>query len=197
MYLLRLNRKGDVYKDDDGVTGVVEFQSVLTAKNLGPAALKWIALIYDYDSPYRHFTESERIKAVSLDLYGNVKWKEEKREEIKAAVVKYRQLQFDPLDEQLLAFNNKIDQFTTYMNNMPITQDTAQEIREGKITRKEGVALVKKYDGEFPKKNYKKFLDYCSLDKESFNKIIDSWRSEHIWYKDNNDNWKLKQPIWK
>ena len=43
----------------------------------------------------------------------------------------------------------------------------------------------------------KKFLDYCSLDKESFNKIIDSWRSEHIWYKDNNDNWKLKQPIWK
>ena len=130
MYLLRLNRKGDVYKDDDGVTGVVEFQSVLTAKNLGPAALKWIALIYDYDSPYRHFTESERIKAVSLDLYGNVKWKEEKREEIKAAVVKYRQLQFDPLDEQLLAFNNKIDQFTTYMNNMPITQDTAQDLQK-------------------------------------------------------------------
>ena len=130
MYLLRLNRKGDVYKDDDGVTGVVEFQSVLTAKNLGPAALKWIALIYDYDSPYRHFTESERLKAVSLDLYGNVKWKEEKREEIKAAVVKYRQLQFDPLDEQLLAFNNKIDQFTTYMNNMPITQDTAQDLQK-------------------------------------------------------------------
>ena len=130
MYLLRLNRKGDVYKDDDGVTGVVEFQSVLTAKNLGPAALKWIALIYDYDSPYRHFTESERIKAVSLDIYGNVKWKEEKREEIKAAVVKYRQLQFDPLDEQLLAFNNKIDQFTTYMNNMPITQDTAQDLQK-------------------------------------------------------------------
>ena len=130
MYLLRLNRKGDVYKDDDGVTGVVEFQSVLTAKNLGPTALKWIALRYDYESPYRHFTESERIKAVSLDLYGNVKWKEEKREEIKAAVVKYRQLQFDPLDEQLLAFNNKIDQFTTYMNNMPITQDTAQDLQK-------------------------------------------------------------------
>ena len=77
MYLLRLNRKGDVYKDDDAVTGVEEFQSILTSKNLGPSALKWIALIYDYDSPYRHFIETERVKAVSLDLYGNVKWKEE------------------------------------------------------------------------------------------------------------------------
>ena len=103
MYLLRLNRKGDVYKDDDGVTGVVEFQSVLTAKNLGPAALKWIALIYDYDSPYRHFTEKERIKAVSLDLYGNVKWKEEGRKEIQTAIKKYK---------------------------MPITQDTAQDLQK-------------------------------------------------------------------
>ena len=130
MYLLRLNRKGDVYKDDDGVTGVEEFQSVLTAKNLGPAALKWVALIYDYDSPYRHFTEKERVKAVSLDLYGNIKWKEEERKEIQLAVKKYKQLQFDPLDEQLLAFNNKIDQFTTFMNNMPITQDTAQDLQK-------------------------------------------------------------------
>ena len=130
MYLLRLNRKGDVYKDDDGVTGVVEFQLVLSAKNLGPSALKWIALIYDYDSPYRHFIESERVKAVSLDLYGDVKWKEEGRKEIQEAVKKYKELQFDPLDEQLLAFNNKIDQFTNFMNRMPITQDTAQDLQK-------------------------------------------------------------------
>lgn len=130
MYLLRLNRKGDVYKDDDGITGVVEFQLVLSAKNLGPTALKWIALIYDYDSPYRHFIESERVKAVSLDLYGEVKWKEEGRKEIKDAVKKYRELQFDPLDEQLIAFNKKIDQFTLYMNDMRITEDTAQDLQK-------------------------------------------------------------------
>ena len=43
---------------------------------------------------------------------------------------KYKELQFDPLDEQLLAFNNKIDQFTIFMNNMPITQDTAQDLQK-------------------------------------------------------------------
>ena len=97
---------------------------------MGPSALKWVALIYDYDSPYRHFIEKERIKAVSLDLYGNIKWKDEGRKEIQLAVKKYKELQFDPLDEQLLAFNNKIDQFIIFMNNMPITQDTAQDLQK-------------------------------------------------------------------
>ena len=76
------------------------------------------------------------------------------------------------------------------------TSDTAHEIRDKKINREEGIALVKKYDGEFPNKYYKKFLEYCSISEETFEKIIDSWRSDHIWYKDNNNNWKLKNPIW-
>ena len=65
MYLLNLNRKGDVYKDDDGITGVPEFLSVLKTEKLGPVALKWVALVYDYESPYRHYSEAERKKAVS------------------------------------------------------------------------------------------------------------------------------------
>ena len=35
--------------------------------------------------------------------------------------------------------------------------DAAQEIRNEKITREEGIALVKKYDSEFPKKYFKDF----------------------------------------
>ena len=32
--------------------------------------------------------------------------------------------------------------------------DASQEIRNGKITREEGINLVKKYDSEFPKKYF-------------------------------------------
>lgn len=130
MYLLKLNRKGDIYKQDDGITGVKEFQCVLKGKNLGPSALKWIALVYDYDSPYRHFTELERMKAVALDLFGNMNWEEKSNPIVIDAVRKYKLLQFDPLDEQLKAFNKKIDQFTTFMNNMPINEDTAQDLQK-------------------------------------------------------------------
>ena len=38
------------------------------------------------------------------------------------------------------------------------TSDAAHEIRDKHITRNEGVKLVRKYDGEFPKKYFKEFL---------------------------------------
>tara|TARA_R110000737_G_scaffold320677_1_gene332317 strand:+ start:352 stop:888 length:537 start_codon:yes stop_codon:yes gene_type:complete len=130
MYLLKLDRKGDVYKDDDGITGVPEFVNILKADKLGAIALKWVALVCDYDSPYRHFTEVERKKAVSKDLYDKYEWYGTTRPEILAAIDKYKQLQFDPLDEQLIAFNLKISQFTTYMNNMHIDEETAEGLQK-------------------------------------------------------------------
>lgn len=71
------------------------------------------------------------------------------------------------------------------------TSDAAHEIRDGHLTREEGVQLVKKFDGEFPKKYFETFLEYCDIDKEYFDKVIDSWRSPHIWKKNNNDEWEL------
>jgi N-acetyl sugar amidotransferase len=74
------------------------------------------------------------------------------------------------------------------------TADSAHEIRDGKITREEGVALVQKYDGEFPKKYFHEFLEYCSITEKEFNEVIDSWRSNHIW-EQNDGVWQLKKSI--
>lgn len=76
------------------------------------------------------------------------------------------------------------------------TSDTAHEIRDGKITRDEGINLVKKYDGEFPEKFYEKFLDFCGISDGEFTAMVDSWRSEHIWGHNNESGWYLKNPIW-
>ena len=75
------------------------------------------------------------------------------------------------------------------------TSDSAHEIRDGHITRDEGIQLVKKFDGEFPQKYYKTFLDYCGIDENLFNEVIDSWRSEHLWGRENG-KWFLKNKIW-
>ncbi|MDC8758882.1 N-acetyl sugar amidotransferase [Janthinobacterium fluminis] len=75
------------------------------------------------------------------------------------------------------------------------TSDAAHEIRDSKITREEGVALVKRYDGEFPQKYYQQFLDYCGISDEDFQAVVDSWRSEHLWRK-TADGWELKHPVW-
>jgi N-acetyl sugar amidotransferase len=75
------------------------------------------------------------------------------------------------------------------------TSDAAHEIRDGHITREEGIALVKKFDGEFPQKYFKEFLEYLNITEEFFWQVVDSYRSPHIWEKDGS-LWKLKTAIW-
>ena len=76
------------------------------------------------------------------------------------------------------------------------TSDTAHEIRDSKITRDEGIALVRRYDGEFPKKYFSDFLSNCEIEEDEFWEVVDSWRSEHIWTRDNEGVWKLRRPVW-
>lgn len=75
------------------------------------------------------------------------------------------------------------------------TSDAAHEIRDGKISREEGIALVKRYDGEFPQRYYQEFLDYCNITDQDFQAVVDSWRSDHLW-RQTSDGWELRHPIW-
>lgn len=99
------------------------------------------------------------------------------------------------------SLDDKLDGFHYYLSYIKFgigrtTSDSAHEIRDGKITREEGIQLIKKYDGEFPKKYYDTFLEYIGISEDEFNDFIDAWRSEHIWTKENKE-WILKYPIWK
>ena len=73
--------------------------------------------------------------------------------------------------------------------------DAAQEIRNKKITREEGVNLVKKYDDEFPIKYFKDFLEYIDISESIFRETIDKFRPTHLWKKENGE-WALKNKIW-
>lgn len=61
------------------------------------------------------------------------------------------------------------------------TSDSAHEIRDEKITLEEGQALVKKFDGEFPKKYWQECLDYMGLTEAEALAIIEKWRTPEIW----------------
>lgn len=75
------------------------------------------------------------------------------------------------------------------------TYDAAQEIRNNKITREEGVALVKRYDQEFPRKYFKPFLEYIGLTEQQFFETVDRFRSPHLWEKRDGE-WVLKHTVW-
>lgn len=74
------------------------------------------------------------------------------------------------------------------------TYDASQEIRNHHITREEGVALVQRYDQEFPSKYSPDFLEYLDMDEAEFFAIADSFRSPHLW-KQVDGEWILRHQI--
>lgn len=98
------------------------------------------------------------------------------------------------------SLDDQIDGFHYYLSYIKFgigrtTSDAAHEIRDGKITREEGAALVKRYDHEFPKKYYKEFLEFCSITDAEVHEVIDGWRSDHIWHQQDGE-WKLRHAVW-
>lgn len=91
------------------------------------------------------------------------------------------------------------------------TYDAAQEIRSGDITRDEGVALVRRFDGEWPERFADQIFRYLSIpEKEfprahgafeepimtrgSFLRLADRFRSPHLWASVDGA-WKLRHTV--
>lgn len=114
------------------------------------------------------------------------------------------------------SIDDKIDDLHYYTTGIKFgigraSYDAAQEIRSGDITRDEGVALVKRFDHEFPERFIDELFQYLSLpanefpeaskmfeksimNRDYFQLLTDKFRSPHLWYNENNQ-WKLRKPL--
>ncbi len=97
------------------------------------------------------------------------------------------------------SLDDKIDPFHHYFSLLKFgyaraTGDAAHEVREGLIDREEAVALVHRYDAEFPKKNFQLFLEYCHFTEQRFFDICDKWRNEKLWHREGGE-WVLNQQV--
>ena len=115
------------------------------------------------------------------------------------------------------SIDDRIDDFHYYTTFVKFgigraTYDAAQEIRSGDITRDEGVALVRRYDGEFPERFAGEIFRYLSIptkeypkaskmfeqpvmDLEYFTRLADTFRSPHLWRREGNE-WELRSTVW-
>jgi N-acetyl sugar amidotransferase len=115
------------------------------------------------------------------------------------------------------SIDDRVDDFHYYTTYVKFgigraTYDAAQEIRSGDITREEGLALVKRFDGEFPGRFADEVFRYLSLppgeypvasrqfeqpiiDREYFMNLADSFRSPHLWKLEAGE-WTLRHRVW-
>ncbi|MBI1861056.1 MAG: N-acetyl sugar amidotransferase [Deltaproteobacteria bacterium] len=115
------------------------------------------------------------------------------------------------------SIDDKMDDLHYYTTHIKFgigraTYDAAQEVRSGDITREEGIALVHKFDGEYPHRFEKELFEYLSIrekefgakiaaqfkspimTRDTFNALCDEYRSPHLWVKDNGA-WKLRHSL--
>lgn len=97
------------------------------------------------------------------------------------------------------SIDDKIDDLHYYTRYIKFgfgrcTQEASQEIRNNHINREEAKALVKKFDGEFPSRYFNEIMDYLEIRPKSFIKLLDKFRSPHIWRKEKNE-WKLRHTV--
>lgn len=70
------------------------------------------------------------------------------------------------------------------------TDHACIDIRNKRITRKEGLELVKKFDGKYPKLAVADFIEYSGMTKEEIDKIIDSFTNSILFQQDDFGNFK-------
>jgi len=97
------------------------------------------------------------------------------------------------------SLDDRIDGFHFYTTFIKFgigrtTYEASQEIRNRHITREEGKALVKRFDGEFPKKYFKEVMDYIGMAQEHFLQLCEKARSPHLWKKVDG-TWKLRHTV--
>ena len=115
------------------------------------------------------------------------------------------------------SIDDRIDDYHYYTTYIKFgigraTYDAAQEIRSGDIERDEGVALVRRYDGEWPQRFADEIFEYLSIrpekfsraskmfespvmDRVYFDRLSDQFRSPHLW-QHHNGAWSLRHAVW-
>ena len=99
------------------------------------------------------------------------------------------------------SLDDKVDGFFYYTRWIKFgvgraMMDSAQEIRNHHITKDEGLALMDRYEGEYPARYEAEFLDYIGMTREEFFATCDRFRSPHLWEvvydNDNIGEWRLR-----
>ncbi len=148
---------------------------------------------------YPHNKELEKVGVRGIYLGNYIPWDSKAQHE--KMIGKY---QFETIEQQrTFDFYNHIDcvhyaglhDYIKYIKwgYGKITDHTSREIRWGRLSKKEAINLVKKYQDIKPK-DTQLFLDWIKMSEEELFTTLDNFRDLRIWEKQNG-KWILKDSI--
>ena len=75
------------------------------------------------------------------------------------------------------------------------TDHACKDIRAGKMTRDEGIEMVRRYDAVKPMKDLTRWLQYVHMGEAEFDDVADTFRDPRVWVRDDDGGW-TKDNIW-
>lgn len=120
MYLLQINPLTGLIKEDpelDGWMVIESFRELVNKKGFGLQALTCVALVMDYGSLIKHYSEKERpLRAMEI-VFNNRKALNWNCDEIQLACINYKELQYNPaLEEKTLLDELRITKLNEIKN---------------------------------------------------------------------------------
>ncbi|MCG6152972.1 N-acetyl sugar amidotransferase [Leptospira bandrabouensis] len=148
---------------------------------------------------YPHDKEIERIGVRGIYLNNYIRWDSKAQHEKMIELYDYE------TGEQTRTFDtyNDVDCFNysdvhDYIKFIKhgygkVTDHVCREIRLRRLSREDGIKLIKEYSIKEPK-NLNQFLNWIGMTKNGFKFILDQHRSPKIWFRNENWEWELKNP---
>lgn len=155
MYLVEIDNHTGLVKVDgefDGVRSIKEFRDILNDESLGLKCLTAIALVADFLTPIKYYTEEDRpFKAMEIATKGNRRAFDWAQDKIQKCLIRYNELQYNPtieekkaLDEMLLS---KLDEIKNVSKNfhtfIPLEEVTFRNIDEVLLENKDALNILK------------------------------------------------------
>ena len=139
------------------------------------------------------YASDEEIQSVGLTgLFLGFYFKWDLREVVKKSKEHGFSVQDRPVETTYENFEN-LDCYSNHLHDYlkfvkygfgRATDNACLDIRLGYISREQGVRLVNKYDGRYPTKAIKKYLEYTGFTQEEFDKTVDSYTNKRIFSRD-------------
>src|SRR3989344_3076548 len=151
---------------------------------------------------YPHDKELERVGVRGIYLNNYIRWDSKKQHELMIKLYGYKtSLQRRTFDtyHDVDCFNySDLHDYIKFLKwgYGKVTDHACREIRLKRLTRKEGINLVKKYQFLEPdKKHVALFLDWLGMPEEKFWHYINQKREARIWGKTQHQEWKLLDSV--
>jgi hypothetical protein len=149
---------------------------------------------------YPDDTEIERVGVRGIYLNNYIRWDSKAQHEKMIDLYQYETAEqtrtFDTYNDVDCWNYSDIHDYIKFIKHGfgKVVDHASREIRLRRLTREQGIELVKKYQNT-PPENLSKFLNWLQISENAFHYIMDQHRNPAIWRRNENWEWELTESM--